>query len=107
MVIRNCNSELYEQLWKLNLKTNIVKKVSWKKEIGKNIGVQLKNALRLILYNTIIHQINKAVGSRHIAILSQHNKLDKLWKRQHKPKQQNEENLKGQIIRNYSSCFVT
>ena len=61
-----------------------------KKEI-KNIGVQLKNALGLILYNTLIHQTNKATGSRCIAILSHHNKLENFHERQHKPKRQNEE----------------
>ena len=62
-----------------------------KKEI-KNIGVQLKNALGLILCNTLIHQTNKATGSRCIAILSHHkNKLENFHERQHKPKRQNEE----------------
>ena len=65
-----------------------------KKEI-KNIGVQLKNVLGLILYNALIHQINKAIESRSIAILSRHKKkLEKFRERQHKPKRQIEEKLK-------------
>ena len=53
-----------------------------KKEI-KNIGVQLKNALGLILYNTLIHQINKAIGSRRIAILSCHKKKLEKFRERH------------------------
>lgn len=54
-----------------------------KKEI-KSIGVQLKNALGLILYNPLIHQINKTIGSRGIAILSRHKEeLEKFQEKQH------------------------
>lgn len=52
----------------------------------------------MILYNTSIHQINKAIGSRGIAISSCHkNKLEKFRERQLKPKQQNEEKIKRKI----------
>ena len=82
-------------------------KSKFKKEI-KNIGVQLKNELGLILYNTLIHQINKAIGSRRKAILSCHKKkLEKFRERQHKPKQQNEEKIKRQIIHNFSSYVLS
>ena len=57
----------------------------------------------MILYNTSVHEINKAIGSRGIAILSPHKKKsEKFRERQHKPKRQNEEKLKRQIIRNFS-----
>ena len=60
------------------------------KKESKNIGVQLKNGLGLILYNHSIHQINKAIGSRRTAILSPHKKKsEKFRERQHKPKRQN------------------
>ena len=79
-----------------------MKRVRLKKEI-KNLGVRLKNALGLILYDTVIDQINKANGSRRIAILSCHKKkLEKFRERQHKPKQQNEGKIKRQIIHNFS-----
>ena len=78
-----------------------------KKEI-KNMGVQLKIELGSILYNTLIHQINKAIGSRRIAFSSRHKKkLEKFWRRQHKPKQENEEKIKRQIIRNFSSYVLS
>ena len=80
------------------------------KHIGeiKHIGVQLKNELGLILYNTLIYQINKPTGSRNIAISSRHkNKLEAFWERQHKPKQQNEEKIKRQITHNFSSYILS
>ena len=78
-----------------------------KKEI-KSIGVQLKNALGLILYNPLIHQINKAIGSRGMAILSRHKEeLEKFQEKQHKSQRENEEKIKRQIIHIFILCFVT
>ena len=69
-------------------------KIKLREEI-KNIGVQLKNELELMLYNTLIHQINKTFGSRRIANSSCHKKkLEKFRERQLKLKQQNEEKIK-------------
>ena len=57
---------------------------------------------------TLIHQINKAIGSRCIAISSHHKKkLEKFRERQHKPKQQNEEKIKRQIIHNFLSYVLS
>ena len=70
------------------------KRVSWKKKL-KTLEYNLKIHFGLILYNALIHQINKAIESRSIAILSRHKKkLEKFRERQHKPKRQIEEKLK-------------
>ena len=54
----------------------------------------LKNVLRLILYNALIHYINKSNVRRSIVISAQ--------EKQQKPKQQNEEKIYRQIIHNFS-----
>ena len=53
----------------------------------KRIGIQLKHSRGLILYNTLIDQINKAVDSR-LKVISLHhnNKLIRLCEQVNKPR---------------------
>ena len=53
----------------------------------KRIGIQLKHSFGLILYNTLIDQINKAVDSRLKVISLRHNnKLIRLCEQVNKPR---------------------
>ena len=63
-----------------------LRKGKTKKEM-KRIGIQLKHSLGLILYNTLIDQINKAVDSRLKVISLRHNnKLIRLCEQVNKPR---------------------
>ena len=51
----------------VSCKISIVKKKQLKREI-KQIGVEVNSVLGIILYSSLIHQINIAVSSRRVAI---------------------------------------
>ena len=109
--LKHGNYKLQLRIARIAMETELQNKHREKSKLQKeikNIGLQLKSELGLILYNTLIHQINKAIGSRRIAISSHHKKkLEKFQGRQHKPKQQNEGKIKRQIIHNFSSYVLS
>ena len=112
LYLKHGNYKLQLRIARIVMETELQNKHREKSKLKKEIkhtGVQLKNELGLILYNTLIHQIIKPTRSRHIAVSSRHkNKLEAFWERQHTPKQQNEEKIKET---NYTQlfilCFVT
>ena len=111
MSLKHDNYKLQLRIARIVLETEFRSKHREKSKLKKkitNTGEQLKNALGLILCNTLIHQINKVIGSRRTAILFHHKKkLEKFHERQHKPKGQNEEKLKRHIIHTFSSYVLS
>ena len=74
----------------------------------KHIGIQLKHLLGLILYNTLIYQINKAVNSRLKVISLRHNtKLIRLREQQNKPRKDEQKKIHRQIVHNYSTYTLS
>ena len=78
-----------------------------KKEM-KRVGIQLKHSLGLTLYNTLIHQINKAVNIRLKLISLRHNnKLIRSCEQQNKPRKDEQKKINRQIEHNNSSYTLS
>ena len=78
-------------------------KKTLKQEI-KALSTQLKIALRILVYTTILHRINVAVESRIKLIAKRHEKkLSKFRKRQQKSDIKNRIQVSKNIIHNFSS----
>ena len=85
------------EMQKKHLEKNKLKKVM------KRVGIQLKHSLGLTLYNTLIHQINKAVNIRLKLISLRHNnKLIRSCEQQNKPRKDEQKKINRQIEHNYS-----
>ena len=71
----------------------------------KQIGVELNSVLGIILYSSLIYQINRAVSSRRVAKSVRHKtKIEKFRGRQHKQEQPYAEmKFNKHILHNYST----
>ena len=79
-----------------------------KKEI-KQIGVEVNSVLGIMLYSSLIYQINIAVSSRRVAISVRHKKkIEKFRGRQHKQEQPYAEmKFNKHIVHNYSTYSLS
>ena len=106
MSLKHSNYKLKMHISRLVMEAEMQKKHLEKNKLKKEmkrVGIQLKHSLGLTLYNTLIHQINKAVNIRLKLISLRHNnKLIRSCEQQNKPRKDEQKKINRQIEHNYS-----
>ena len=83
------------------------KKKSLEKEIRQKCIV-LKSTLGIVVFNTLLHHLNKAIKRKQIAVLLRHHKeLEKFRFRQNKPTSDKQNNFQSCIVHNFSSYSLS
>ena len=104
--LKHSNYKLKMHISRLVMEAEMQKKHLEKNKLKKEmkrVGIQLKHSLGLTLYNTLIHQINKAVNIRLKLISLRHNnKLIRSCEQQNKPRKDEQKKINRQIEHNYS-----
>ena len=110
--VKDDNKKLTRRIARILMESQLQSKHREKKELKKGLSIlnnQLKTSLYIILYNTLIHQVNIAITSHFKAIRLRHNKkLIKFRKGQQKyNKSTTQTELVRNIVHNFSSYALS
>ena len=110
--LKHSNHKLKLRIAKIVMEAELQNKHRQKKKLKKEIkqiGVELNSVLGIILYSSLIYQINRAVSSRRVAKSVRHKtKIEKFRGRQHKQEQPYAEmKFNKHILHNYSTYSLS
>ena len=110
--LKHSNHKLKSSIAKIVMEAELQNKHREKKKLQKEIkqiGVEVNSVLGIILYSSLIYQINGAVSSRRVAISVRHkNKIENFRGRQQKQEQPYAEmKINKHIIHKYSTYSLS